>query len=115
EYKMRQLTPAGTQDADSDSECDEQVIIIPSYPSHSLQEELARLKGQVKRATSDAKDAEELQKRASTNTVPPGSIPVPTGCIQIPSVPAGKVIIIVSPGRINLVPTSRILSPGRVK
>ncbi|GJX56488.1 putative ribonuclease H-like domain-containing protein, partial [Tanacetum coccineum] len=29
--------PAGTQDDDSDSECDEQVIIIPSYPSHSIQ------------------------------------------------------------------------------
>ncbi|GKG08522.1 hypothetical protein Tco_0334354, partial [Tanacetum coccineum] len=29
---------AGTQDADSDSECDEQVIIIPSYPSHNIQE-----------------------------------------------------------------------------
>ncbi|GJS99911.1 putative ribonuclease H-like domain-containing protein [Tanacetum coccineum] len=67
--------PAGTQDADSDSECDEQVIIIPSYPSHSIQEaepkdtssdevddsphdsaeeifqqELARLKGQVMNA-----------------------------------------------------------------
>ncbi|GJV74687.1 putative ribonuclease H-like domain-containing protein [Tanacetum coccineum] len=87
--------PAGTQDADSDSESDEQVIIIPSYPSHSIQEaepkdipgdevddspldsaedifqkELARLKGQVKRATSDVKDAEELQQRARTKTVP---------------------------------------------
>ncbi|GJY81360.1 putative ribonuclease H-like domain-containing protein [Tanacetum coccineum] len=99
--------PAGTQDADSDSECDEQVIIVPSYPSHSIQEaepkdtsgdevddspldsaeeifqqELARLKGQEQRATSDAKDAEELQKRASTKTVPPvptGGVPVPTG------------------------------------
>ncbi|GJR63882.1 putative ribonuclease H-like domain-containing protein [Tanacetum coccineum] len=30
--------PAGTQDADSDSECDEQFIIVPSYPSHSIQE-----------------------------------------------------------------------------
>ncbi|GJR96625.1 hypothetical protein Tco_0268799 [Tanacetum coccineum] len=30
--------PTGTQDADSDSECDEQVIIIPSYPSHNIQE-----------------------------------------------------------------------------
>ncbi|GJX11707.1 zf-CCHC domain-containing protein [Tanacetum coccineum] len=29
---------AGIQDADSDSKCDEQVIIIPSYPSHSIQE-----------------------------------------------------------------------------
>ncbi|GJY34023.1 ribonuclease H-like domain-containing protein [Tanacetum coccineum] len=96
--------PVGTQDADSDSECDEQVIIVPSYPSHNIQEaepkdtsgdevddspldtaeenfqqELARLKGQVQRATSDAKDAEELQKRASTKTVPTGSIPVPSG------------------------------------
>ncbi|GKD20305.1 hypothetical protein Tco_1222008, partial [Tanacetum coccineum] len=102
--------PAGTQDADSDSESDEQVIIIPSYPSHSIQEaepkdipgdevddspldsaedifqkELARLKGQVKRATSDVKDAEELQQRARTKTVPLGSIPVPTGSIKIPS------------------------------
>ncbi|GKF25786.1 hypothetical protein Tco_0081680, partial [Tanacetum coccineum] len=30
-------------------------------------------------------------------------------------VPAGKVIIIVSPGRLSLVPTGRILSPGKVK
>ncbi|GKC74875.1 putative ribonuclease H-like domain-containing protein, partial [Tanacetum coccineum] len=60
--------PAGTQDADSDSECDEQVII-----------ELARLKGQEQRATSDAKDAEELHKRASAKIVPTGSIPVPSG------------------------------------
>ncbi|GJR92069.1 putative ribonuclease H-like domain-containing protein [Tanacetum coccineum] len=63
--------PAGTQDADPDSKCDEQ--------------ELARLKGQEQRATSVAKDTEELQKRASTKSVPPGSIPVPTGSIQIPS------------------------------
>ncbi|GKD85905.1 putative ribonuclease H-like domain-containing protein, partial [Tanacetum coccineum] len=101
--------PVGTQDADSDSECDEQVIIIPSYPSHSIQEaepkdmtsdevddsldsaeeifqkEPARLKGQEQRATSVAKDTKELQKRASTKSVPPGSIPVPTSSIQIPS------------------------------
>ncbi|GJX45794.1 putative ribonuclease H-like domain-containing protein [Tanacetum coccineum] len=101
---------AGTQDADSDSECDEQVIIIPSYPSHSIQEavpkdissdevddtpldsaeeifqkELARLKGQEQRATSVAKDTEEFHMRASTKSVPPGCIPVPTGSIQIPS------------------------------
>ncbi|GJX92886.1 putative ribonuclease H-like domain-containing protein [Tanacetum coccineum] len=101
---------AGTQDADSDSECDEQVIIIPSYPSHNIQEavpkdissdevddtpldsaeeifqkELARLKGQEQRATSVAKDTEEFQTRASTKSVPPGCIPVPTGSIQIPS------------------------------
>ncbi|GJU67514.1 putative ribonuclease H-like domain-containing protein [Tanacetum coccineum] len=92
--------PEGTQDVDSDSECDEQVIIIPSYPSHSIreaeskdtssdegddsphdsaeelfQQELARLKGQVQRATSDAR----------TKTVPSGCIPVSTGSIQLPS------------------------------
>ncbi|GKF89405.1 hypothetical protein Tco_0263368 [Tanacetum coccineum] len=30
-------------------------------------------------------------------------------------VPVGKVIIIVSPGRLSPVPTGRVLSPGRVK
>ncbi|GJZ86785.1 putative ribonuclease H-like domain-containing protein [Tanacetum coccineum] len=112
--------PAGTQDADSDSECDEQVIIIPSYPSHSIQEaepkdisgdevddspldsaeeifqkELARLKGQEQRATSDAKDTEELQERASTKSVPTGSIQIPSGETTISpgdvSVPTGSV------------------------
>ncbi|GJY53003.1 putative ribonuclease H-like domain-containing protein, partial [Tanacetum coccineum] len=102
--------PAGTQDADSDLECDEHVIIVPSYPSHRIQEaepkdtsgdevddspldsaeeifqkELARLKGQEQRATSDAKDAKELLKRASIRTVLPGKIPVPTGSISVPS------------------------------
>ncbi|GKE41658.1 hypothetical protein Tco_1468942 [Tanacetum coccineum] len=44
---------------------------------------------------------------------------VPTGRVVVPTsryvVPAGKVIIIASPSRLNLVPTGRILSPGRVK
>ncbi|GJX86706.1 hypothetical protein Tco_0337480 [Tanacetum coccineum] len=44
--------------------------------------------------------------------VPTGRVVVPTGRYVVP---AGKVIIIVSPGRLNLVPTGRILSPGRVK
>ncbi|GJX30632.1 putative ribonuclease H-like domain-containing protein [Tanacetum coccineum] len=121
---------AGTQDADSDSECDEQVIIIPSYPSHSIQEaepkdtssnegddsphdsaeeifqqELARLKGQVTRATSAVKDAEELQQKARTQTVPTGSIPVPAGSIEIPS--GGTTI---SPGNVS-VPTGGVPVP----
>ncbi|GJS44911.1 hypothetical protein Tco_0595032 [Tanacetum coccineum] len=41
---------------------------------------------------------------------------VPTGRVVVPTsryvVPAGKVIIIVSTGRLSLVPTGRILSPG---
>ncbi|GKA01431.1 putative ribonuclease H-like domain-containing protein, partial [Tanacetum coccineum] len=129
---------AGTQDADSDPECDEQVIIIPSYPSYSIQEaepkdtssdegddspldsaeeifqqELARLKGQVQRATSDAKDAEELQKRASSKIVPPGSIPVPPGSIPVPTgsiqIPSGDTTI--SPGSVT-VPTGSIQIPS---
>ncbi|GJZ37109.1 hypothetical protein Tco_0583300 [Tanacetum coccineum] len=41
--------------------------------------------------------------------VPTSRVVVPTGRYVVP---AGKVILIVSPGRLNLVPTSRILSPG---
>nr|GEW86239.1 ribonuclease H-like domain-containing protein [Tanacetum cinerariifolium] len=58
-----------------------------------FQKELARLKGQEQKATSDAKslglgfanDAEELQKNTSAKTVPPGSLPVPTGYILVPA------------------------------
>nr|GEX66301.1 hypothetical protein [Tanacetum cinerariifolium] len=123
--------PAGTHDANSDSDCDEQIIIVPSYPSHSIpgtepkdtsgdevddsllnsadeifQKELARLKGQEQRATSDAEslglgfanDAEELQKTTSAKTVPTGSLPVPTCYIPVP---AGATM-----------PTTRFLCPS---
>ncbi|GJZ83786.1 putative ribonuclease H-like domain-containing protein [Tanacetum coccineum] len=55
---------------------------------------LCKAETQEQRATSEmlrdrglgfAKDAEELQKRASAKIVPPGSIPVPTGSILVPS------------------------------
>ncbi|GJZ53654.1 putative reverse transcriptase domain-containing protein [Tanacetum coccineum] len=49
---------------------------------------------------------------APVYVVPTGRVVVLTGRYVVP---AGKVIIIVSPGRLNLVPTSRILSPGKVK
>nr|GFB01111.1 ribonuclease H-like domain-containing protein [Tanacetum cinerariifolium] len=62
--------PVGTQDVDSDSDCDEQVIIVPSYPSHSIQ-------------GTKPKDTSGDEKRASAKTVPPGSIPVPTGSIPV--------------------------------
>ncbi|GJR35494.1 ribonuclease H-like domain-containing protein [Tanacetum coccineum] len=64
----------------------------------NFQQELARLKGQEHRATSDAKDAEELQKRASTKIVPTGNIPVPSGDTTISpsdvSVPTGGVPVL---------------------
>ncbi|GJU09225.1 putative ribonuclease H-like domain-containing protein [Tanacetum coccineum] len=102
--------PAGFQDDDSDSDSDEQVIL-----------ELARLKDQEQRATSDAerlglgfaKDAEELQKRASAKTVPPGSIPVPTGRIPVPTgripVPTGDTMV--SPSDVS-VPTGGVPVPS---
>ncbi|GJY51559.1 hypothetical protein Tco_0442406 [Tanacetum coccineum] len=49
---------------------------------------------------------------AAKYVVPTGRVVVPTGRYVVP---AGKVIIIVSPGRLSLVPTGRVLSPGRVK
>nr|GEY55678.1 hypothetical protein [Tanacetum cinerariifolium] len=121
---------AGTQDADSNSGCDERVIIVPSYPSHSIQgtqptdtpsdkvddspfpfadenfqTELARLKGEEQRDTSDvdshalgtANNAEDLQTPPSVNLVPPGCIPVPTGSIPVPTaaamVPADDILV----------------------
>nr|GFD55122.1 hypothetical protein [Tanacetum cinerariifolium] len=95
-------------------DCHEQVIVVPSYPSHNIQgtepkdtsghevddsplnfadeifqKELARLTGQEQRTTFDAEslglgfanDDEELPKRESAKTVPPGGIPVPTSSI----------------------------------
>ncbi|GKC42608.1 hypothetical protein Tco_1060330 [Tanacetum coccineum] len=50
--------------------------------------------------------------QSSRYVVPTSRVVVPTGRYVVP---AGKVIIIVSPGRLSLVPTGRVLSPGRVK
>nr|GEV98300.1 hypothetical protein [Tanacetum cinerariifolium] len=146
--------PAGLQDADSDSDCDEQAIIVPSYPSCNIhgtkpkdtfgdavdasplnfadeifQKELARLKGQEQRATSDAEslglgsanDVKEHQKRASAKIVPPGSIPVPTGSIPVPSgdtmVSTDDVPVHTSSPTdsfFNDEPTTRFLSPSNL-
>ncbi|GJY50954.1 putative ribonuclease H-like domain-containing protein [Tanacetum coccineum] len=46
---------------------------------------------------------------AAKYVVPTSRVVVPTGRYVVP---AGKVIIIVSPGRLSLVPTGRVLSPG---
>nr|GEY87489.1 hypothetical protein [Tanacetum cinerariifolium] len=125
--------PAGTQDDDSNSECDEQVIIVPSYPSHSIQgteptdtssdevddsplnsadelfqKELARLTGQEQRATSNA---ERLEL----------SIPVPTGNIPVP---AGDTMVSTDDAPVHTSsptdlffddkPTTRFLSPSNL-
>ncbi|GJU25053.1 putative ribonuclease H-like domain-containing protein [Tanacetum coccineum] len=83
---------AGTQD-DSDSECDEQVIIVPSFPSNSFSgpkvheasemvesssdyaEELARLQKQAYEANATAKKhLSQADLAASRNRVPAGKI-----------------------------------------
>nr|GEY62634.1 retrovirus-related Pol polyprotein from transposon TNT 1-94 [Tanacetum cinerariifolium] len=58
-----------------------------------FQKELAKLKGQEQRVTSDAEilglgfvdNAEEFQEPTSAKTVPPGCIPVPTGSVPVPT------------------------------
>ncbi|GKC33394.1 ribonuclease H-like domain-containing protein, partial [Tanacetum coccineum] len=65
------------------------------------------------------KSQENGKNRTNMDTGTDRVYVVPTGRVVVPTgryvVPAGKVIIIVSPGRLSLVPTGRILSPGRVK
>nr|GEV21660.1 putative reverse transcriptase, RNA-dependent DNA polymerase [Tanacetum cinerariifolium] len=105
---------AGTQDDDSDSECDEQAILVPSFPSNSFSgpkvnaisasmennldyaEELVRLKKQEHEAHSIAAKnlvlaaGDPAGSSVSTGGVPAGSVParsVPTS-----NVPAGGVL-----------------------
>ncbi|GJT23863.1 putative ribonuclease H-like domain-containing protein [Tanacetum coccineum] len=100
---------AGTQDDDSDSECDEQVIVVPSFPSNNFSgsavkdtsgmkmtdsgyaEELTMLQRQEHEAKDAAEqfgfefttDTEELLRQATIearrNLDPAGSVPVPAG------------------------------------
>nr|GEV00829.1 hypothetical protein [Tanacetum cinerariifolium] len=110
----------GTQDVDSDSDCDEQVIIVPSYPSHSIQgtqpidtpgdkvddspfpsadeifqKELVRLQGEEQRDTSYA-DSPALgtANNAEDLQTPPSANTVPPGGIPVPTgmvpVPTGS-------------------------
>nr|GFD30589.1 hypothetical protein [Tanacetum cinerariifolium] len=79
--------------ANFDGKADEGYIVGYSASNKAYRCTMCLIKGrrdyesEEQRATSDAerlglgfaKDAEELQKRASATTVPPGSIPVPSG------------------------------------
>ncbi|GJR65171.1 putative ribonuclease H-like domain-containing protein [Tanacetum coccineum] len=97
-HKKLHLTARYTKMLIQTQKFDEQ-FIFPSYPSHSILEAepkdtsgdevdvlllillkkfltgACKVKGQEQRATSDAKDAEELPKRA----IPTSGVPVPTG------------------------------------
>nr|GEZ83009.1 putative ribonuclease H-like domain-containing protein [Tanacetum cinerariifolium] len=97
----------GTQDANLDSDCDEQVII-----------ELARVKNQEHRVIFNAESlalgttykSEDLQTPLSANPVPPGCIPVPTGKVPVPTgsllVPTGSIPV---PAAAAMVPTDDVL------
>nr|GEU37893.1 retrovirus-related Pol polyprotein from transposon TNT 1-94 [Tanacetum cinerariifolium] len=72
----------GTQATDSDSDCDEQVMIVPSYPLHNIQGT------QPKETSGDKVDDSPfhcLSVPPGKVLVPTGSLPVPTGSIPIPA------------------------------
>nr|GFA63879.1 ribonuclease H-like domain-containing protein [Tanacetum cinerariifolium] len=124
---------AGTQADDSESECDEQVILVPSLPSNSFSgptvhdvsapmennldyaEELARLQRQEYKAHSaTTKHDFEFSVDTAALDVPASSVlasGVPTGSIPATSVPAGGVLdgSIVSTSD---VPASSVLASG---
>ncbi|GKF03853.1 hypothetical protein Tco_0034521, partial [Tanacetum coccineum] len=94
---------AGTQD-DSDSECDEQIIVVPSFPSNSFSgpkdhavyelvesssdyaEELARLQKQAYEANATAeKHLSPADLAASRNRVPAGKRDFPAGVSDGPT------------------------------
>nr|GEW23686.1 hypothetical protein [Tanacetum cinerariifolium] len=78
--------PAGTQAIDSDSDCDEQVTIVPSYPLHNIQETAPTDTSSVAVVDSPLNSIDEIfQKELARLKVPPSSIPVPTGSIPFPS------------------------------
>ncbi|GJW94916.1 putative ribonuclease H-like domain-containing protein [Tanacetum coccineum] len=110
--------PAGTQDtnihagtqADSDSECDEQVIVVPSFPSNSFSgtkvneasdmvesssdyaEELARLQKQAYEATATAeKHLSQADLATSRNRVPAGKVDSAASVTDSPTDPSTPV------------------------
>nr|GFD02552.1 ribonuclease H-like domain-containing protein [Tanacetum cinerariifolium] len=130
---------AGTQNADSDSDCNEQVIIVPSYPSHNIQgtqpidtpgdnvddspfpsadgifqKELAWLTGEEHRDTSNA-DSLTLgtEHNAEYLNTSPSAQPVPSSYIPVPTgnvlVPTGSVPV---PTGSIPVPSTAIMVPS---
>ncbi|GJR73500.1 ribonuclease H-like domain-containing protein [Tanacetum coccineum] len=73
-----------TQEVQFNSECDEQVIIIPSYPSHSIQEAEPKDISSNEVDDSPLDSAEEIfQKELARLKVPTGSIQIPSGDTMI--------------------------------
>nr|GEW96058.1 copia protein [Tanacetum cinerariifolium] len=110
---------AGTQDDNSESECDEHIILVPSFPFNSFSspkvnevsvtienhldyaEELARLQRQEHEAHSAAKKnlvpaaGDPAGSIVSTSRVPAASVPassIPTSSVPASSVPTSSVL-----------------------
>nr|GEX86814.1 putative ribonuclease H-like domain-containing protein [Tanacetum cinerariifolium] len=88
---------AGIQDADSNSDSDKQVIIVPSYPSHSIQGT------QPIDTPGDKVDDSLFLTPVGVKAILPGYIPVPIGRVLVP---AGSVPV---PTSSITVPTDTIL------
>nr|GEV41428.1 putative mitochondrial protein [Tanacetum cinerariifolium] len=88
----------GTQDADFDFDCDEQIIIVPSYPLHSIQGTypIDTLGDKVDDSPFPSAD-KIFQKELARLTVPTGNVPVPTGSLPVHtgSIPVPAVAIMV--------------------
>nr|GEW68659.1 hypothetical protein [Tanacetum cinerariifolium] len=94
---------AGSQDANSDFDCDEQVIIVPSYPSHSIQGTQTIDTPGDKVDDSPFSSADEIfQKELARLTVPTGNVPVPTGSLPVPT---GSILV---PAAATMVPSDDV-------
>ncbi|GJY72498.1 putative ribonuclease H-like domain-containing protein [Tanacetum coccineum] len=84
---------AGTQD-DSDSECDEQVIVVPSFPSNSFSGPKVNEASEMMESSSDyAEELARLQKQAyEANTIAEQHLSQADIATSRNGVPAGKVV-----------------------
>ncbi|GJW17418.1 putative ribonuclease H-like domain-containing protein [Tanacetum coccineum] len=84
---------AGTQD-DSDSECDEQVIVVPSFPSNSFSGTKVNEASEMMESSSDyAEELARLQKQAyEANSIAEQHLSQADLATSRNGVPAGKVV-----------------------
>nr|GEV54844.1 hypothetical protein [Tanacetum cinerariifolium] len=82
-------TTAGTQDDDSESECDEQAILVPSFSSNSFSAEMLHQAKIDTRRNLVLAAGDSAGSIVSTGGVPAGS--VPAGSVPASPIPAGTI------------------------
>ncbi|GJY01313.1 hypothetical protein Tco_0359465 [Tanacetum coccineum] len=85
------------------------VVILMVDAAGSRQVEFKKISLKGFRTCTSHSLHQSISKQTTRYVVPTGRVVVPTGRYVVS---ASKVIIIVSPGRLSLVPTGRVLSPG---